>query len=168
MLFRSEEALGLDPGEVRRRLASGGSPNRRYQRRGDAGAGLPPGLVPEGEGESSHTLPTPAQATAAERRADPIEAPPGAVLHIRFALGRPADETLRAMELVKRELGSRPGVTPVVVHVPQGNGSAHLPMEVRNGVAWEATLASTLRDRVGRGGVEGELIADVAARRDID
>jgi hypothetical protein len=100
-----------------------------------------------------------------ERRADPIEAPVGAVLHIRFALGRPADETLRAMELVKHELASRPGATPVVVHVPQGSGSAHLPMEVRNGVAWEATLAATIRDRVGRSGVEVELIADGAALR---
>ncbi len=160
-----EEAQRLDPSEVSRKLASGGGSQRRYQRRGESGAGLPPGLVPEGEGEASATPPPAAVATAVERRADPIEAPVGAVLHIRFALGRPADETLRAMELVKHELASRPGATPVVVHVPQGSGSAHLPMEVRNGVAWEATLAATIRDRVGRSGVEVELIADGAALR---
>jgi hypothetical protein len=38
-------------------------------------------------------------------------------------------------------------------------------MEVRNGVAWEATLAATIRDRVGRSGVEVELISDGAALR---
>ena len=159
MLFRSE-AQRLDPGEVRRKLASGGGSLQRYQRRGVSSDGPPPGLVPEGEGEADATPPPAATAPSVDRRADPIEAPIGAVLHIRFALGRPADETLRAMELVKHELGARPGATPVVVHVPQGSGSTHLPMEVRNGVAWEATLAATIRDRVGRGGVEVELVAD--------
>ena len=160
-----EEAQLLDASDVRRKLASGGGSPQRYQRRGAAGAGLPPGLVPEGEDEASAAPRPAAVAPALERRADPIEAPVGAVLHIRFALGRPADETLRAMELVKHEIGARPGSTPVIVHVPQASGSTHLPMEVRNGVAWEATLATTIRDRVGGGGVEVELIADGAALR---
>jgi len=45
------------------------------------------------------------------------------------------------------------------VHIPQGGGAQLLPMEQRNGVAWDAGLPAILRDRVGGDGIELELIS---------
>jgi hypothetical protein len=65
---------------------------------------------------------------------------------------------LRAMQIVREELRARPGSTRVVVHVPQENGTQLLPMEQRNGVAWDPSFASRLHDRVGRGIFDLEVI----------
>jgi hypothetical protein len=90
---------------------------------------------------------------------DPAEIPAGAVLHIKFKARQSVEETIRAMEIVKGELRARPGGTRVVVHIPQGGGAQLLPMEQRNGVAWDAGLPAILRDRVGGDGIELELIS---------
>jgi hypothetical protein len=90
---------------------------------------------------------------------DPVEIPADAVLHIKFKARQSVEETIRAMEIVKGELRSRPGATRVVVHIPQAGGAQLLPMEQRSGVAWDAGLPAILRDRVGGDGIELELIS---------
>ena len=79
---------------------------------------------------------------------DPIEAAPiGSVLHVRFG-GAPATQLINAMETFRQLARERPGDTRVVVHVPAQGGSA-LPMELRNGVAYDAELLAEVRRRLG-------------------
>jgi hypothetical protein len=94
---------------------------------------------------------------------DPVEAPPGSVVHIRFRVRQSLDETIRAMEIVKEELRARPGATRVIVHIPQAGGAQQLPMEQRGGVAWDPTFAARIRARVGADAVELEVIPAVDA-----
>jgi DNA polymerase-3 subunit alpha len=172
-----EEASRLSAEAVRSKLtvSSGG---RRYAKRPAAPApngGIPAGMVPEGIEMSAPLMPerapvefdaaAPAEPPPAEPLAgamsnpDPAEIPAGAVLHIKFKARQSVEETIRAMEIVKGELRSRPGATRVVVHIPQAGGAQLLPMEQRSGVAWDAGLPAILRDRVGGDGIELELIS---------
>ncbi|HEY6056458.1 MAG TPA: DNA polymerase III subunit alpha [Candidatus Limnocylindrales bacterium] len=84
----------------------------------------------------------------------PLEAPPGAILHVRFGSASDADRVIAAMREVRELLRSRPGATPVVVHVPQGSGRTSLPMELRSGVAYDADLLAEVRRRLGDGLVD--------------
>lgn len=172
-----EEASRLSAEVIRSKLtvSSGG---RRYAKRPAAPApngGVPAGMVPEGIEMSAPLMPerapvefdaaAPAEPPPAEPLAgamsnpDPVEIPAGAVLHIKFKARQSVEETIRAMEIVKGELRSRPGATRVVVHIPQAGGAQLLPMEQRSGVAWDAGLPAILRDRVGGDGIELELIS---------
>jgi len=172
-----EEASRLSAEAVRSKLtvSSGG---RRYAKRPAAPApngGIPAGMVPEGIEMSAPLMPERAPAefdtsvaveappaeplAGAMSNPDPAEIPAGAVLHIKFKARQSVEETIRAMEIVKGELRARPGGTRVVVHIPQGGGAQLLPMEQRNGVAWDAGLPAILRDRVGGDGIELELIS---------
>lgn len=172
-----EEASRLNADAVRSKLtvSSGG---RRYAKRPAAPApngGIPAGMVPEGIEMSAPLMPERAPAefdtsvaveappaeplAGAMSNPDPAEIPAGAVLHIKFKARQSVEETIRAMEIVKGELRARPGGTRVVVHIPQGGGAQLLPMEQRNGVAWDAGLPAILRDRVGGDGIELELIS---------
>ena len=172
-----EEASRLNADAVRSKLtvASG---NRRYAKRQVAplpNGGIPAGMVPEGIEISAPLMPERAPAefdaavaveaspaeplVGAMSNPDPVEIPAGAVLHIKFKARQSVEETIRAMEIVKGELRARPGGTRVVVHIPQAGGAQLLPMEQRNGVAWDAGLPAILRDRVGGDGIELELIA---------
>jgi hypothetical protein len=96
-------------------------------------------------------LPDEARARAAaeaEAATSPIEsAPAGSVLHIRFG-GAPASQLVSAMETFRQLARERPGDTRVVVHVPAQGGAA-LPMELRNGVAYDADLLAEVRRRLG-------------------
>jgi hypothetical protein len=87
-------------------------------------------------------------AAEAEAATSPIEAAPaGSVLHIRFG-GAPASQLVSAMETFRQLARERPGDTRVIVHVPAQGGSA-LPMELRNGVAYDADLLDEIRRRLG-------------------
>ena len=119
---------------------------------------MPRGLVPEErEGEFADPAAAP---PAGEGSADPIEAPPGAALHIRFRPGQSVEETIRAMEVVKAELRSRPGSTKVVVHIPQAGGAQQLPMEIRSGIAWDPSFPAAIRGRVGASAVRFDILAE--------
>jgi DNA polymerase-3 subunit alpha len=171
-----EEASRLSAEGVRSKLTISG-PGRRSVRRSIAPlpfGGLPEGMVPEGIELVAPLVPEPTPVEldpsvppdlarpdagrGAMLNADPVEIPPGTVLHIKFKARQSVEETIRAMEIVKRELRSRPGSTRVVVHIPQAGGSQLLPLEQRSGVAWDAGLPAILRDRVGGDGIELELL----------
>ena len=172
-----EEASRLSAEAIRSKLVVSGN-GRGHQRRGTApsrSGGIPKGLVPEGidlrapilresapdeyEGDVPQGAPTIEPRADAPARPDAVEIPPDAVLHIRFKARQSIEETIRAMEIVKGELRSRPGGTRVVVHIPQAGGAQLLPMEQRRGVAWDAGLPAILRDRVGGEGIELELVS---------
>jgi hypothetical protein len=87
-------------------------------------------------------------AAEAEATTAPLEAAPaGSVLHVRFG-GAPATQLVSAMETFRQLARERPGDTRVVVYVP-GLGGAALPMELRNGVAYDADLLAEVRRRLG-------------------
>jgi DNA polymerase-3 subunit alpha len=154
-----EEAQRLTPEGIAAYLATSSSGPRRYPSRSAAPAGaLPRGLVPEErEGEVAPPL---AVVPQAEASADPVEAPPGAALHIRFTAGQSVEETIRAMEVVKSELRARPGGTKVVVYIPQAGGAQQLPMEIRTGVAWDPSFPAAIRGRVGAAAVRFDLLTE--------
>jgi hypothetical protein len=87
-------------------------------------------------------------AAEASAQTQPVEAAAvGSVLHVRFG-GAPATQLVSAMETFRQLARERPGDTRVVVHVPVQSGSA-LPMELRNGVAYDADLLAEVRRRLG-------------------
>ena len=154
-----EEAQQLTPEGIAAHLATSSSGPRRYPPRSTAPAGaLPRGLVPEErEGEVAPPLVVIPQSEAS---ADPVEAPLGAALHIRFIAGQSVEETIRAMEVVKSELRARPGGTKVVVYIPQAGGAQQLPMEIRTGVAWDPSFPAAIRGRVGAAAVRFDLLTE--------
>ena len=154
-----EEAQNLTPEGIAAHLATSLNGPRRFPPRTTLPPGaLPRGLVPEErEGEMAAA---PAVVPPSEASADPVDAPPGAALHIRFAAGQSVEETIRAMEVVKSELRARPGTTKVVVYIPQSGGSQQLPMEIRSGVAWDPGFPAAIRGRVGASAVRFDLLAE--------
>jgi hypothetical protein len=90
----------------------------------------------------------------------PREAGPDGRLHVRFAAGIPADDLATAMAEVRDVLRGRPGATRVTIHLPQGQGRASLPMELRAGVAYDAELAAEVARRLRPGLVDLALAAD--------
>jgi hypothetical protein len=88
-----------------------------------------------------------AVASAARAATVPLEAGPGQVLHVRFAPA--SDERLLAVfgEL-KDLLKSRPGSTPITLHIPAGSGRTQ-EMRLGVGVAYDTELVSEVRRRFG-------------------
>jgi DNA polymerase-3 subunit alpha len=93
-------------------------------------------------------------AGAADAGTSPVDAAPGAILHVRFAGGAGTDRVVGAMEAFKGLLVERPGSTRVVLHVPAQTGASSLPMELRRGVAYDSELLAEVRRRLGEGIVE--------------
>jgi hypothetical protein len=93
-------------------------------------------------------------AGAADAATPPVDASPGAILHVRFTGGAATERVVGAMEAFKGLLVERPGSTRVVLHVPTPTGALSLPMELRRGVAYDAELLSEVRRRLGEGIVE--------------
>jgi hypothetical protein len=89
----------------------------------------------------------------------PISAGPETVLHVRFAGAAAPDRLVSAMEAFKTLLRDRPGATRVVIHVPPPGGGTPLPMELRQGVAYDAELLAEVRRRLGEGLVDLHLAA---------
>jgi hypothetical protein len=113
----------------------------------------PPGDPELADHDIEPALPDEARSRAAAEASaatHPLEAAPiGSVLHVRFG-GAPASQLVSAMETFRQLARERPGDTCVVVHVPAQGGSA-LPMELRNGVAYDAELLAEVRRRLGDG-----------------
>jgi hypothetical protein len=86
----------------------------------------------------------------------PIEASPGAVLHVRFGTSSDADRVISAMQTVRELLRARPGPTRVIIHVPHP-GAGSLPMELRTGVAYDGDLVAEIGRRWTDGLVRMEL-----------
>jgi hypothetical protein len=61
------------------------------------------------------------------------------------------------MEQFRALLRDRPGATRVVIHVPSPGGGGPRPMELRNGVAYDAELLAEVRRRLGDGLVDVRL-----------
>jgi DNA polymerase-3 subunit alpha len=93
-------------------------------------------------------------AGAAEAVTPPVDASPGAILHVRFAGGAGTERVVGAMEAFKGLLVERPGSTRVVLHVPAQTGATSMPMELRRGVAYDSELLAEVRRRLGDGVVE--------------
>ncbi|MEX1333851.1 MAG: hypothetical protein AB1Z66_00965, partial [Candidatus Limnocylindrales bacterium] len=89
--------------------------------------------------------PLPAEAGAAVASAEraqtvPTVAGPGQVLHVRFAPA--SDERLvAAFEGLKGVIKARPGETPVVLHIPAGQGRTQ-EMRLGAGIAYDAELVA--------------------------
>jgi DNA polymerase-3 subunit alpha len=118
----------------------------------------PPGLerlTPDDDVEPA--LPDEARdraAVALRAPTPPVDASPGAILHVRFAGTAGTERVVGAMEAFKGLLVEHPGSTKVVLHVPAPSGGSSLPMELRRGVAYDAELLAEVRRRLGEGIVE--------------
>ena len=116
---------------------------------------LSPTAVAAAEPDDEPPLPDEAVIRMAEQAQSatlPREAPPGRVLHVRFA---PAaqERIVSAFQTLREIIHERPGDTPVVLHIPAGPGRSQR-MELRVGVAYDAELVSVISRRVGDSMVE--------------
>ena len=119
-------------------------------RPGVAADPLPTTTVAAAELDDEPPLPDETVIRMAEQAQSPTlprEAPPGRVLHVRFA---PAaqDQIVSAFQRLREIIHERPGDTPVVLHIPAGPGRSQR-MELRVGVAYDAELVSGISRRVG-------------------
>ncbi len=113
-------------------------------------------LAPERE---EPPLPEEARAVAARASAAPtapLEAPASGILNVRFTRGADTDRIVLAMKELRAVFKEWPGATRVVFHIPAANGVTQ-PMEVRNGVAYDAELLAEVQRRLGEGLVRLEL-----------
>jgi hypothetical protein len=88
-----------------------------------------------------------AVASAAVARTAPLEAGPGQVLHIRFTQA-PDDRIVAAFAELKALIKSRPGETPLVLHVPAGGGRSQ-EMRLGVGIAYDADVVAEVDRRFG-------------------
>ena len=86
-------------------------------------------------------------ARAAVATTTPVEAGPDQVLHIRFHRA-PDERIVAAFGDLKTLIKSRPGNTPVVLHIPAGSGKVQ---EMRLGarIAYDADLVAAVERRFG-------------------
>ena len=114
-----------------------------------SGLAAPPAfdaLAPDGSEEP----PLPDDASAAVMQAAvavtaPVEAGPHQVLHVRFAPA--SDEAIvAAFGQLKALIMSRPGGTPVVLHIPAGSGRTQ-EMRLGAGIAYDADLLAEVERR---------------------
>ena len=106
------------------------------------------GVGPEGSDEP----PLPEEASAAVASAAvaptvPVEAGPDQVLHVRFATA-PDERLVAIFGELKTLIKSRPGSTPIVLHIPAGVGRTQ---EMRLGVriAYDGELVAEIERRFG-------------------
>jgi hypothetical protein len=95
-------------------------------------------------------LPDEISATIADAAAAPttaLEAGPGQILHVRFG-SAPNERIVAAFSELRTLIKSRPGPTPVVLHVPAGAGRTH-EMRLGVGIAYDAELLADVRRRFG-------------------
>ena len=84
----------------------------------------------------------------------PVSAGPETVLHVRFERAAATERLVGAMEQFKALMRDRPGTTRVVIHLPAAGAGAALPMELRQGVAYDADFLAEVRRRLGEGVVD--------------
>jgi hypothetical protein len=116
----------------------------------DGGVPEPASLQPLAD-EGSEEPPLPEEVGAALGRAaatstTPIEAGPGQVLHIRFAVA-PDERIVAAFAELRSLIRERPGGTPVVLHVPAGPGRTR-EMRLGSGIAYDAELLAEVHRRL--------------------
>jgi DNA polymerase-3 subunit alpha len=123
---------------------------------GPEGEDRGPGPSADDGDEDEPPLPDPVAQELARRRGAPTlpaEAPAGLALHVRFSRGAPQERVIAAMEALRAIFRRRPGPTPVVLHLPAGEGDG-LPLELRSGVAYDGELVAEIWRRLGEGLVE--------------
>ena len=106
------------------------------------------GLTPAGTDEPP--LPDEASAavaSAAGARTVPVVAGPHQVLHIRFSPA-PDERLVAVFEELKALIKSRPGETPIVLHIPAGPGRSQ-EMRLGAGIAYDAELLAECGRRFG-------------------
>ena len=114
-----------------------------------SGPSQPPAFEEVGpEGSDEPPLPDEASAavvSAAVAPTVPVEAGPDQVLHVRFAAA-PDERLVAAFGELKALIKSRPGSTPVVLHIPAGAGRTQ---EMRLGVriAYDSELVAEVSRR---------------------
>jgi hypothetical protein len=86
-------------------------------------------------------------ARAASAATMPLEAGPDQVLHVRFAAA-PSERIAATFDTLRGVIRSRPGATPVVLHIPAGGGRAH-EMRLGVGIAYDADLVAEVSRRFG-------------------
>ncbi len=111
-----------------------------------------PVLVAGSERQSDDEPPWPIEAEQslvreANRPTQPLDARPGQTLHVHFHGAEP-DRIVPAFESLRGILRSRPGDTPVVLHIPNGNRQEQ-QMHLRTAVAYDAELVALVRRSVG-------------------
>jgi hypothetical protein len=92
----------------------------------------------------------------ADRPTQPLDARPGQTLHVHFR-GAAPDRIVPAFESLRGILRSRPGDTPVVLHIPSGNHQEQ-QMHLRTPVAYDAELVALVRRSVGSDVVDLRLL----------
>jgi hypothetical protein len=105
-------------------------------------------LVPDRDEEPP--LPDEILATLADAATAPteaLEAGPGQILHVRFA-SAPNEHIVAAFGELRALIKSRPGTTPVVLHIPAGAGRTQ-EMRLGVGIAYDAELLADVRRRFG-------------------
>jgi hypothetical protein len=101
--------------------------------------GEPPAVL--GDADDEPPLPDEAHAAIARAAAattTPVEAGPDQTLHIRFA-DAPDERVVAAFAELRALIKSRPGATPVVLHIPAGRGRSR-EMRLGVGIAYDAEL----------------------------
>jgi hypothetical protein len=86
-------------------------------------------------------------ADAATAATAALEAGPGQTLHIRFT-NAPNERIVAAFGELRALIKSRPGTTPVVLHIPSGAGRTH-EMRLGVGIAYDAELLADVRRHFG-------------------
>ena len=127
------------------------------------GSPQPPDLAAAAPDREETPLPDEARAAALQVATGPTvprEAGPAGRLHVRLAGGIPTDDLQAAMAELRDVLRGRPGATRVTIHLPQGGGRPALPMELRDGVAYDAELVAEVARRLRPGIVELALAPD--------
>ena len=76
-----------------------------------------------------------------------LEALPGQVLHVRFA-DAPSERIVAAFGELRSIVKSRPGPTPVVLHIPVASGRTQ-EMRLGVGIAYDAELLAEVRRGLG-------------------
>jgi hypothetical protein len=102
--------------------------------------------------DSSEEAPLPDDAAAvihgtAASSTVPLEAGPGQVLHIRFG-SAPDERIVWAFTELREVIRSRPGATPIVLHIPAGGGRTR-EMRLGPGIAYDAELVAEVDRRFG-------------------
>jgi hypothetical protein len=114
---------------------------------------IPPPLDPSGPSvDAADEPPLPDEARAAEARAAaeitaPVEARPDQTLHVRFA-DAPDERIVAAFTELRTLIKSRPGATPVVLHIPAGRSRSR-EMRLGVGIAYDAELLAEVARSFG-------------------
>jgi hypothetical protein len=114
---------------------------------GPSGPSAFEGLAPDADEPPLPEEARVAVATAESASTTPVEAGPDQVLHIHFGPA-PDDRIVAAFAELKGLIKSRPGATPVVLHIPAGRGRAR-EMRLGVGIAYDAELLAEVSRRFG-------------------